>query len=137
VNKGKEKKGRPPYHAQRGGVRTPVEGDGEAEGETGSEALADGDDALGEAVIAGTVPSKVSAGAVASGVTSKPVRSVCAGGSDGSVGGPVCSSRNAESNVERVMAVTIAPKNTTGASAAVKGNSAHGESPTWVRPRTR
>jgi hypothetical protein len=114
-----------------------VEGDGEAEGDAGGEALADGDAALGEAVVAGTVRSKVFAGPVALGVTSEPVCSVRAGGSDGSVGSLVRSSRNAESNVERVMAATIAPKSTTGASAAVKGNSVHGELPAWVRTRTR
>jgi hypothetical protein len=66
------------------------------------------------------------------------VRSVRVGDSDASAGVPVRSSKsNAESNVERVMAVTIAPRSTTGASAAVKGNSAHGESPAWVRLRTR
>jgi hypothetical protein len=55
-----------------------------------------------------------------------------------SMGAPVRSSqRNAESNVERVMATIIAPKSTTGASAALRGNSAHGESPAWVRLRTR
>jgi hypothetical protein len=104
-----------------------VEGDGEAEGEAGDEALAGGDadgDAVGEAVVAGTVRSRVSAEAVASGVASEPV---C----------PVRSSRDAKRNVERVMAATIAPKSTTGASAAVKGNNVHGELPTGVRPRTR
>ena len=66
------------------------------------------------------------------------VRSVRAGDSDASAGVPVRSSKsNAESNVERVMAATIAPRSTTGASAAVKGSSAHGESPAWVRLRTR
>jgi hypothetical protein len=66
------------------------------------------------------------------------VRSVRAGDSDASAGVPVRSSKsNAESNVERVMAATIAPRSTTGASAAVKGSSAHGESPAWVPLRTR
>ena len=66
------------------------------------------------------------------------VRSIRAGDSDASAGVPVRSSTsNAESNVERVMAATIVPRSTTGASAAVKGSSAHGESPAWVRLRTR
>ena len=58
------------------------------------------------------------------------VRWLSARGSDvGSVDGPVRPSRNAESNVERVVAATIVPTSTTGASAAVRGNSAHGEWP--------
>ena len=65
------------------------------------------------------------------------MRSSRAGGSDASLGMPARSSTNAESNVERVMATTIAPKSTTGASAVVSGNSAHGESPAWVRLRKR
>ena len=88
------------------------------------EALVVGDTVVGEADVAGTARSKVSAGAVASGVAFEPLRSVG-------------SSSNAENNIERVMATTIAPTSITGASAAVKGYSAHGESPAWVRVRTR
>jgi len=54
-----------------------------------------------------------------------------------SVGGCIRSCAKAESNVERVRATTIAPATTTGASMAVRRNSAHGEWPAWVRLRTR
>jgi hypothetical protein len=122
------------HEAQRG-VRAPAEAEGVAEAETVGEALADADTAVGEALpegdavvsgadVAGTVASKVSAGAVASGITFELVCSIG-------------SSSNAESNTERVMATTIAPTSITGASAAVKGYSAHRESPAWVRARTR
>ncbi len=83
-------------------------------------------------VVAGCVPSTVVVGLL---LVCSVVR---AGGGSGSPAGvPVRSSTIAESNVERVMATTIAPKSITGASAAVRGNSAHGESPAWVRSRTR
>ena len=67
------------------------------------------------------------------------VRSLGAGGSDGGfvAAPPVRFSTKAESNVERVRAATIAPTSTTGASTTVRGNSAHGEWPAWVRLRTR
>ena len=67
------------------------------------------------------------------------VRSVVsARGLDAPAGGPVRPSTKAESNVERVMAATIAPTSTTGARAAVRGNSTHGESPArGIRLRTR
>ena len=67
-----------------------------------------------------------------------PVRSPGARDSDGwFVGAPVRPSTKAVSNVERVMAATIAPTSTTGAKAAAKENSAHGESPAWVGLRNR
>ena len=65
------------------------------------------------------------------------MRSVGAGGSDAFLVTPVRSSTNAESNVERVMATTIAPTSTTGASAAAREYSANAESPAWVRLRKR
>jgi len=87
--------------------------------------LADGDAAVvGEGDVVRTVRSKVCAAAVASGVAFEPVRSVG-------------SFSNVESNVERVMATTIAPTSITGASATVRGNRAQGESPAWVPLRTR
>jgi hypothetical protein len=70
-------------------------------------------------------------------VASAPVRSVLAAGSDGPVGAVGCPSRNAESSVERTTAAAIAPASTTGAATVVRANSAHGESPAWVRPTTR
>ena len=70
-------------------------------------------------VVVGWVPSTIVVGLL--------VYSLRAG--DSSAGVPVGSPTTAESNVERVMATTIAPKSITGASAAVRGNSAHGESP--------
>ena len=84
--------------------------------------------------------SSVVAGWVISTVVVGPlvVRSLGAGGSDaGFVAAPVRSSTKAESNVERVRAATIAPTSTTGDSTTVRGNSAHGEWPAWVRLRTR
>ncbi|MDP9411934.1 MAG: hypothetical protein M3Q49_15275 [Actinomycetota bacterium] len=95
-------------------------------------------EALGEAVVAGTVRSEVVVRSVPSGVASVPVRSVRAGGSDdGPAGAPLRSSRSAESTVERAMAATAAPASTTGARTAVREKSAHGDSPAWVRPRRR
>jgi hypothetical protein len=90
-------------------------------------------------VVVVVVCSSVVAGWVLSTVVVGPlVRSLSARGSDAPAGGgPVRSSTKAESNVERVMAATIAPTSTTGASAAVRANSVRGESPAWVRLRTR
>ena len=128
-----ERRARAPHDTQRG-VRAPTETEGVAETEAVGEALADevavgealpeGDAVVGEGDVAGTVRSKVCAGVVASGAAFEPVRSVG-------------SSSNAESNTERVMAATIAPTSIIGASAAVRGYSAHGESPAWVRLRRR
>jgi hypothetical protein len=83
-------------------------------------------------VVAGWVISTVVVGSCG-------VRSLGAGGSDGGFvdAPPVRSSTKAESNVERVRAATIAPTSTTGASTTVRGNSAHGEWPAWVRLRIR
>jgi hypothetical protein len=135
VREGKGKRGAGAPHDVQRGVRAPAEADGVAEAEAVGEALADEDAAVGEALPeedavvgeadgAGTVRSKVSAGVVALGVVFEPVRSVG-------------SSSNVESKVERVMATTIIPTSMTGASVAVRGNRAHGESPAWVRLRTR
>jgi hypothetical protein len=124
VREGKgERRAGAPHDVQRG-VCAPAEAEGVAEAEAGSEALPEGDAVVGEADVAGTVRSTVSAGVVALGVVFEPVRSVG-------------SSSNVESKVERVMATTIIPTSMTGASAAVRGNRAHGESPAWVRLRTR
>ena len=83
-------------------------------------------------VVAGWVISTVVVGSLV-------VRSLDAGGSDAGfvAAPPVRSSTKAESNVERVRAATIAPTSTAGASTTVRGNSAHGEWPAWVRLRTR
>ena len=128
VNRRKRRVGAP-CDDQRG-VHGPAEEDGEAGGDAVGEAL-------GETVVAGTVRSKVVVRSVPSGGTSVPVRSVRDGGSGGPVGAAIQSSRSTGSNVERVMAATAAPTSTTGARTAVRGNSTQGESPAWVRPRTR
>ena len=97
---------------------------GEAVGEALGDALWDADGVLG----AGTARCKV---------VSAPVRSVRGRGSVGPVGAAIRSSRSMESRTERVMAATAAPKKITGAKAAIRGNSVHGESPAWVRSRRR